>query len=92
MKLATSDMGEALAEAHGPEGMLALMSKTMITGENDLVSKIDLRSRRSFGSTDNLADIASGFARSDFSKSAIDTLGGKRLPGGSKRRRMSILR
>ena len=80
-------MGEALAEAHGlmmaQKDAFLLMSKTMIIGESsDLVSKIDLRSRRSFGSTDNLADIASGFAQGDFSKSAIDTLGvATRLPG-----------
>ena len=80
-------MGEALAEAHGlmmAQGdAFLLMSKTMITGEGtDLASKIDLRSRRSFGSTDNLADIAAGFAQGDFSKSAIDTLGvATRLPG-----------
>ena len=80
-------MGEALAEAHGlmmaQKDAFLLMSKTMITGESsDLVSKIDLRSRRSFGSTDNLAEIATGFAEGDFSKSAIDTLGvATRLPG-----------
>ena len=80
-------MGEALAEAHGlmmaQKDAFLLMSKTMITGESsDLVSKIDLRSRRSFGSTDNLAEIAAGFAQGDFSKSAIDTLGvATRLPG-----------
>jgi hypothetical protein len=80
-------MGEALAEAHGlmmaQKDAFLLMSKTMITGESsDLVSKIDLQSRRSFGSTDNLADIASGFAQGDFSKAAIDTLGvATRLPG-----------
>ena len=80
-------MGEAVAEAHGlmmaQKDAFLLMSKTMITGESsDLVSKIDLRSRRSFGSTDNLAEIAAGFAQGDFSKSAIDTLGvATRLPG-----------
>jgi hypothetical protein len=80
-------MGEALAEAHGlmmaQKDAFLLMGKTMITGESsDLVSKIDLRSRRSFGSTDNLADIAAGFAQGDFSRSAIDTLGvATRLPG-----------
>ena len=80
-------LGEAVAEAHGlmmaQKDAFLLMSKTMITGESsDLASKIDLRSRRSFGSTDNLADIAAGFAQGDFSKSAIDTLGvATRLPG-----------
>ena len=80
-------MGEAAAEAYGlmmaQKDALILMSKTFATGESaDMVTKIDLRNRRAFGSTDNIADIAASINQGDYFKSAIDTLGiATRLPG-----------
>jgi len=80
-------VGEAAAEAHGLAMALGdatlLMAKTMVTGESgDLVSKIDLRTRRALGSTDNLNDIKTSMAQGDFFKSTVDLLGiSTRLPG-----------
>ena len=80
-------IGEAAAEAHGlamaQKDALLLMGKVMVTGEtSDVTSKIDLRARRSFGSTDNILEIAENINNGDFTKSAIDLMGiATRLPG-----------
>ena len=80
-------MGEAAAEAYGlmmaQKDAAVLMAKTFVTGDSgDMVTKIDLRNRRSLGSTDNIADIAASINQGDYFKSFIDTLGvATRLPG-----------
>ena len=80
-------MGEAAAEAYGlmmaQKDALILMTRTMITGDSaDYVTKIDLRTRRALGSTDNLLDVAESISNGEYVKSAIDTLGiATRLPG-----------
>ena len=80
-------MGEAAAEAHGlmmaQKDAAVLMAKTFVTGESgDMVTKIDLRSRRVLGSTDNMADIAGSLNRGEYFRSFIDTMGiATRLPG-----------
>lgn len=73
-------MGEATAEAFGlmmaQRDALTLMAKTFVTGESsDVINKIDLRTQRALGSTDNMIDIKNSLFAGDFSKSAIDTLG-----------------
>jgi len=73
-------MGEAAAEAFGlamavPDAV-TLMAKTFVTGESsDVINKIDLRTQRALGSTDNMIDIKNSLFAGDFSKSAWDTLG-----------------
>ena len=80
-------MGEAAAEAYGlmmaQKDALILMTRTMITGDSaDYVTKIDLRTKRVLGSTDNLLDVAESISNGEYVKSAIDTLGiATRLPG-----------
>jgi len=80
-------VGEAAAEAHGlmmaQKDAVLLMARTMATGESgDLVSKIDLRTRRALGSTDNLNDIKTSMAQGDYFKSFVDLFGiSTRLPG-----------
>jgi len=80
-------VGEAAAEAHGlmmaQKDAMLLMARTMMTGESgDLVSKIDLRTRRALGSTDNLNDVKTSFAQGDYFKSFVDLMGiSTRLPG-----------
>jgi len=73
-------MGEATAEAFGfmmaQRDAVTLMAKTFVTGESsDVINKIDLRTQRALGSTDNLIDIKNSMFAGDFSKSAWDTLG-----------------
>ena len=73
-------MGEATAEAFGlmmaQRDAMTLMAKTFVTGESsDVINKIDLRTQRALGSTDNMIDIKNSMFAGDFSKSAIDTLG-----------------
>jgi hypothetical protein len=73
-------MGEATAEAFGlmmaQRDALTLMAKTFVTGESsDVINKIDLRTQRALGSTDNMIDIKNSLFAGDFSKSAWDTLG-----------------
>ena len=80
-------IGEAAAEAHGlmmaQKDAFLLMGKTMVTGESsDFVTKIDLRTRRALGGTDNLQDVASAINQGDFFKSFVDLMGiSSRLPG-----------
>ena len=80
-------IGEAAAEAHGlmmaQKDAFLLMGKTMATGESsDFVTKIDLRTRRALGGTDNLQDVASAINQGDFFKSFVDLMGiSSRLPG-----------
>ena len=73
-------MGEATAEAFGlmmaQRDALTLMAKTFVTGESsDVINKIDLRTQRALGSTDNMIDVKNSLFAGDFSKSAWDTLG-----------------
>lgn len=73
-------IGEAAAEAHGlkmaQKDALVLMTKTFLTGEgSEAISKIDLRTRRAVGSTDNVADIGRAINQGDFTKASIDSLG-----------------
>ena len=80
-------IGEAAAEAHGlmmaQKDAFLLMGKTMVTGESsDFVTKIDLRTRRALGGTDNLQDVASAINQGDYFKSFVDLMGiSSRLPG-----------
>ena len=80
-------VGEAAAEAHGlmmaQKDAVLLLARTMFTGESgDLVSKIDLRTRRALGSTDNLNDVKTSMAQGDYFKSFVDLMGiSTRLPG-----------
>ena len=80
-------IGEAAAEAHGlmmaQKDAFLIMGKTMVTGESsDFVNKIDLRTRRALGGTDNLQDVASAINQGDFFKSFVDLMGiSSRLPG-----------
>ena len=73
-------MGEATAEAFGlmmaQKDAMTLMAKTFVTGESsDVINKIDLRTQRALGSTDNMIDIKNSIFAGDFSKASWDTLG-----------------